>query len=192
MDIKNINNNILATRWRQKYDRQPDGIKAKLDRLDAMSAREYQLRVIKRSGKYPQTGDIFILKPTKEITLSGIVMNDHINNINGSDLLLVLIFKEDTDVRTAVEKSVFEELLLPPQIVGQEYWTRGYFYCTDHIEHPEKPDDYGFYSIGKGMFLDEYGTELASQPKLLGTYGVSSITGIARKVNQELIIAGRV
>ena len=42
----------------------------------------------------------------------------------------------------------------------------------------------------KGKFFDEYGKELANQPKLLGIYGVATISGIARKINQELIIAG--
>lgn len=75
-------------------------------------------------------------------------------------------------------------------MVGREYWTKGYFYNIDKVESMEKVKGYGFYNIGKGVFLDEYGNEMANEPKLLGAYGVATITGIAREIAQELIISG--
>ena len=75
-------------------------------------------------------------------------------------------------------------------MVGKEYWARGYFYNIDRYEQPLTVNGYGFYNIGKGVFSDEYGNELSEEPNMLGTYGVSTISGIARRVNQELIIQG--
>lgn len=46
-----------------------------------------------------------------------------------------------------------DDLLLPPQIVGKEYWTRGCFYNVEHHDEILNVKDYGFYSIGKGKFL---------------------------------------
>ena len=43
---------------------------------------------------------------------------------------------------------------------------------------------------GDASFFDEYGNEIPGEPQLLGTYGVATITGIAGKISQELIIAG--
>jgi len=36
--------------------------------------------------------------------------------------------------------------------------------------------------------LKEDGRELMHQPQILGTYGIVTITGIARNIEQELII----
>lgn len=191
VDLKNINNNIIANRWKQRYAEQPIDIKEKLDKLDEAEIEEYQLQVIKRKRVYPQIGDLFKIKPKDDIILYGIVINNHINNINGDDLLLVVIFKPEENIRTILQDGVKKEhLLIPPQIVGKEYWTRGYFYNIDYVDNVNNMETYGFYSVGKGKFFDEYGKDLAYEPQLLGTYGVATISGVARKINQELIIAG--
>ena len=49
-------------------------------------------------------------------------------------------------------------------------------------------NNYGFYRIGKGKFVDEYGNVLNCEPELLGCSGVVTITGIAYQITQELII----
>lgn len=191
MDLNNINNNIISNRWKGRYLKQSDEVKEKLDKLDNSDPSEYQLQVIKRKRIYPETGDIFKTNPITDIYFYGVVLNNHINNINGDDLLLVLIFKQDIDIRKSIGNGVSEdELLLAPQIVGKEYWSRGYFYNVDHFDELPKIKDYGFYSVGKGKFFDEYGNELSAQPRLLGTFGVATISGIAKKINQELIISG--
>ena len=191
IDLKNINNNIISNRWKERYASLPDEIKRKLEILDNSEASEYQLQVIKRKRSYPEIGDIFSINPKGDLFLYGIVVNNHINNINGEDLLLILIFKEGVNIQERVSEGVCcDDLLIPPQIVGKEYWTRGYFYNIEHYNDKINTDSYGFYSIGKGKFFDEYGNEISGEPQLLGTYGVATITGIARKINQELIIDG--
>ena len=191
IDLKNINNNIIANHWKQRYAEQPIDIKEKLDKLDEARIEEYQLQVIKRKRIYPQIGDLFKINPKDDIILYGVVINNHINNINGEDLLLVLIFKLEENIKTILHDGVKKEhLLIPPQIVGKEYWTRGYFYNIDYVDNANNVETYGFYSVGKGKFFDEYGNDLDCEPQLLGTYGVATISGVARKINQELIIAG--
>lgn len=191
VDLKNINNNIISSRWKERYAGLSDEIKAKLEKLDKTESSEYQLQVIKRKRIYPQIGDIFKINPKGDISLYGIVVNNHINNINGEDLLLILIFKEGVDIKESICKGIScDELLIPPQIVGKEYWTKGFFYNIEHYNEKINVDSYGFYSIGKGKFFDEYGKEITTEPQLLGTYGVATIMGIAGKINQELIIAG--
>lgn len=191
IDLKNINDNIISNRWIERYLKQSDEIKERLDKLDNSDPSEYQLRVIKRKRIYPEIGDIFKINPIKDLYFHGVVLNNHIYNINGDDLLLVLIFKQDIDIKNSIGDGVREdELLIPPQIVGQEYWSRGYFYNIDRYDEPPHIEDYGFYSVGKSKFFDEYGKELFDLPRLLGTFGVATISGIAKKINQELIISG--
>lgn len=191
VDLKDINNNIISNRWKERYSRLPNEIKEKLEVLDNMNISDYQLQVIKRKRIYPEIGDVFKINPKEDIYLYGLVVNNHINNINGEELLLILIFKEGVDIKECISKGIgCDELLIPPQIVGKEYWTRGYFYNVEHYNEKVKFDSYGFYSIGKGIFFDEYGNEITNEPRLLGIYGVTTISGIAKKINQELIILG--
>ncbi len=60
-------------------------------------------------------------------------------------VLLVLIFKQNIDFKGGISNGVKEDdLLLPPQIVGKEYWTRGYFYNVEHYDKILNVKDYGF------------------------------------------------
>lgn len=77
MDLKNINDNIISNRWRERYLKQSDEVKAKLDKLDNSAPSEYQLQIIKRKRIYPEIGDIFKINPTDDIIFKGVVLNNH-------------------------------------------------------------------------------------------------------------------
>lgn len=191
VDYRSINNNILANRWKEKYEQCSQDVKDKLDRLDDMLIKEYQLKVIKRKKVYPEIGDIFQLRPCENIEFYGIVVNNHVNNKNGDDLIVIFIFKEGVDIDKSVKNGIKkEELLIAPEIVGKEYWSRGFFFNVGHTEI--HIDNYGFYDIVDRVFYDEYENELKNEPYLLGTYGVATISGIAYGINQEMIISGMI
>ena len=188
-NLKFLNDNPLSKKWKSRYNEQPDEIRKKLDELWEMNIKDYQLKIIKRKRIYPKKGDIFIINPKDDIYFWGIVINNHINNINGEDLLVILIFDEMVNIEEKIDFQInIEKLLIEPSIVGNEYWTQGYFYNVGNIECLNEKIDYGFYSIGKGKYFDEYGIELGKEPQLLGMYGVSTISGVGRKIYQELII----
>ena len=102
MDLKNINNNIISNRWKERCEKLPDEIKEKLNELDNSDVSDYQLQVIKRKRVYPEIGDIFKVNPRDDIYFYGVVLNNHIHNINGDDLLLVLIFKQNVDILSLI------------------------------------------------------------------------------------------
>lgn len=191
VDYRSINNNILANRWKEKYEQCSQDVKDKLDKLDDKLIKEYQLQVIKRKKVYPEIGDIFQIRPCENIELYGIVVNNHVNNKNGDDLIVIFIFKEGVDIDKSVKNGIKkEELLIAPEIVGKEYWSRGFFFNVGHTEI--HIDNYGFYDIVDRVFYDEYENELKNEPYLLGTYGVATISGIAYVINQEMIISGMI
>ena len=143
-----LKDNIMSRRWKTKYEQCSQAVRDKLDKLDEMYINEYQLQVIKRKRIYPDIGDIFKICPRENIECYGIVVNNHVNNKNGDDLIVIFIFKSDVDIEQSVKKGIRkEDLLIDPEIVGKEYWTRGYFFNVGHIE--SKVNNYGFYSIGK-------------------------------------------
>jgi len=188
-DLSYLKDNIMSRRWKTKYEQCSQEVKDKLDKLDDMYINEYQLQVIKRKRVYPEIGDIFRICPCENIEYFGIVVNNHVNNKNGDDLIVIFIFKSGIDIEQSIKDGIKkEDLLIDPEIVGKEYWTRGYFFNVGHTKI--QVNNYGFYSIGKCKFLDEYGNDIHEEPYLLGTYGVATISGIAYGINQELIIAG--
>ncbi len=187
-DLGYLKDNIMSRRWKIKYEQCSQEVKNKLDKLDDMYINEYQLQVIKRQRIYPEIGDIFKICPCENIEYFGIVVNNHVNNKNGDDLIVIFIFKSGIDIEQSIKNVIKkDDLLIDPEIVGREYWARGYFFNIGHIEI--QVNNYGFYSIGKCKFLDEYGNDIQEEPSLLGTYGVATISGIAYSINQELIIA---
>lgn len=188
-DLSYLKDNIMSRRWKTKYEQCSQAVKDKLDKLDDMYINEYQLQVIKRKRIYPEIGDIFKICPRENIEYYGIVVNNYVNNKNGDDLIVIFVFKSEVDIEQSVKNGIRkEDLLIDPEIVGKEYWTRGYFFNVGHTEI--KVNNYGFYSIGKCKFFDEFGNDIHEEPYLLGTYGVATISGVAYSINQELIIAG--
>lgn len=187
MNNLNYSDNLMSRRWRKRYEEQPEHVKRRLDALDEIDVKEYQLKVIKRTRKYPNKGDVFLVEPQEGIYFYGLVINNHVNNIQGDDLLVIMIFRNRANGLTNKSFELdYNNLLIEPCMVGKEYWTRGYFYTIDNIEYEKS--DYGFYSISKNKFFNEYEEELYKEPKLLGVWGVSTIFGIAIKIQEELII----
>jgi len=127
---KDYSDNPLANSWRERYDMQSDAIKEKLDALKTMPVSEFQLQVIKKERKFmPEKGDVFVTSPRNSIYFYGVVVNAGIDNNNGNDLLVVMIFKDKTKSLQDINFDVdYNNLLIPPEIVGREYWTKGYFY----------------------------------------------------------------
>ena len=190
MDLNNLNDNIISRRWKERYATLSEETKEKLSAFKKMNPSEYQLQVIKRKRIYPEIGDIFELKTRHNVVIKGVVINNHIDNINGNDLILIFIFKMEIDILECLQNgNVYDSLLCMPKIVGSEYWSKGYFFNISHYNY--LPDfEYGFYSVGKGVFCDEYGNQIPNEPHLLGIYGVTTIIGISQLVTKELIIAG--
>ena len=116
IDIKDINNNIRSNRWKARYDKLPDEIKVKLDALADADFNEYQLKVIKRKRVYPEIGDIFRICPCGNVEYYGIVVNNHVNNNNGENLIVVFIFKSGVDIKESVSNGIKkEDLLIDPK-----------------------------------------------------------------------------
>ena len=189
MKLSEINNNPLSKAWKLRYSKLTDEKKRKIDALQDMLIPEYQLKIIKRKRKYPEIGDIFQINPKEDIFYYGVVINNHINNINGEDLILILIFDNDEDIHKKLERLITKkDLLISPTLVGKEYWTRGYFYTVERTEQKIEIESFGFYDIFDDFYYNEYKQKLASEPKIKSMEGVKTISGIAYEMNKEMII----
>ena len=186
----NYSNNIITQRWNDKCKTLLYETKEQLKKLEDIDVKAYQLKRLKKDKDYPKKGDVFQLKTCNDIILYGVVINNHINNINGNDLLVIVIFKQNFPIDNIQNISIgINDILIFPEIVGSEYWKKGFFSTIKNVSEI-KIKDYGFYSITRMQFFDEYGNVLENKPELLGVFSVATISGIAFEITEELIING--
>ncbi len=195
MRMMDVDDNPLSSRWMKRFAELPDDIQLQLNELKGKDPRDYQFRVIKKTRDKPKEGDVFLVRPREGIYFYGRVHKteiEHIANdtfINGKNM--VFIFENKTTSLDLSEYSPnYDKILVGPEIVDDSYWRRGFFFTIANIpiDEYEKNLDYGFYSFGRGGFYKEDGRKLLHQPRFMGTYGIATITGIAYKIEKELII----
>ena len=189
--------NLIATRIKERYDGLEPETQKEIDIFFKEKASNHQLKVIKKSNLKPVTGDIFVLSPREGIYFYGKVMVANIVRkvpdtfVEGQNV--IFIFKSNTHEKT-IDNYVpdYDDLLIPPAIVSDIYWKKGYFHTIANIPltDEEKDLDFGFYKIHfKGnFFCRETGEVLDKEPRILGGHGITTITGIATEVERELII----
>ena len=191
--MKFNDNNILLKEWLERYNNKNESIKKELDRLhgDLVQGRNnnFQLLKIKRSYKYPEKGDIFVFQPRKNIFFYGLVLNAHVNNLQGEDVYVVALFSIKSK---SVDKFSFvldySKLLLAPLMVDRIYWTKGLFYNVSHTDNLGTPPSYGFFKIAReNQFWNEFDEPLEQRPEYLSSGAQTSI-GVGYKVNKEIII----
>ena len=189
---KKVERNLLAEYYERRYKMQSKEVREKLDALDEQNPREYQVKIIKRKRIIPQKGDVFVVSPREGAYYSGVVISAGIEISDTYSSVVFILDKEYESMDIDVAELDLENLLFYPQIVDKGYWSRGYFYnIGKQIEIPNELD-YGFYNVVDEYYVDEYGNRILKCPKLLGIYGVATGTGVAYKINRELILKGRI
>ena len=190
----NINDDhVVLNRWKKRYNNLYEKTRKEIDELSAArdnhECEKYQLLKIKRSYKYPEKGDVFVIQPRCGLYFYGLVINASINNLQGQDMYVVAIFKlrtsELNDNRFTTD---YSNLMLPPMMVDRFYWTKGMFYNVGHIDDLGSIPSYGFYRhYYNHRFWNEFDEKINECPEYL-SIGAATITGVGYKVNQELII----
>ena len=192
-----MNTNLIALRRKERFESLNLEIQKELDDFYDTKAATHQLKVIKKSRSIPKVGDVFLVSPREGIYFYGKVLISNIvrkvpdSFVEGKHV--VFIFKGNTHEKN-IDKYMpdYSNLLIPPAIVGDEYWKKGYFHTIANIPltEEEKKLDFGFYSIHfKGnFFCKETGELLDKEPKLLGMHGITTISGIGLEIEEELII----
>jgi hypothetical protein len=199
--VNQLNSNYdtpIAQKYKERYNMQTTEIK---ERLDTFRNTDYQLKVIKKTTKPKiETKDVFLLSPREGVYFYGKVLKTKIKTINNDTFVegkqVVLIFKCKTKTLTMDSFNPdCNELLIAPSIVDKSYWAKGYFYTIGSVplSDMELNLDYGFFKSGipgirDGWFCTAEGERLKKEPKLMGIYGIATITGIAATVETELII----
>lgn len=180
--------NLMSIRKKERINTLNSETKKKLELLWSSKVEDYQFVPGKITKVYPEKGDVFLAKLPIGIEVYGIVLNNHILSKNGDDLIVIALYiKSPLNTKDSFD---FEDMLIQPTIVDDNYWKKGLFVKIEHNVKINFKIDYGFYRIFADSFCDEYGNQLESQPAYLETYGISTIHGVAFKTMEELIFRG--
>lgn len=142
------------------------------------------------SRKGPKEGDIFVIQPKKDIYLFGKVIRTKIPNkdpmINGWSLIY-LYQSSSKDIETPGNLTD-RELLIPPKIVNNQGWSKGYFYTIGNspLKSADYIQNYGFWDIVTKQYVNEEGDPLSIEPEIYGDYGLGSYGSVAYDVNQAI------
>lgn len=186
--MKWIDNSPVFKKRKERYNMQSIETRSILDKIK--DPEKYQLKVIKRTRPKLSKGDVFILNPFGEVYFYGVVLNTNIDDDTlGRNLICVCILKRYSNElgKTICIKDIEEDVLVGPCIINKSYWTNGMFYNIG-INIEELNLDYGFYSIMKNCYVNEYEKELNKVPRYLTVFSLTTMTGIAYYLTYELVI----
>jgi len=76
------------------------------------------------------------------------------------------------------------ELLIPPIVVNNQPWIKGYFetLCNQLVSDNEKDVDYGFWDVMERIYVNLLGQPIKREPKYWSYFGLGSYGVVAKEV----------
>ena len=194
-----IDYNPLRKQWNERMEKLPDDVREAVQAFcNQGPAKGENFKVIKRTRRQPNDGDIFVCTINGTVYYYGKILKACIVNpsdewINGC--ILACLFRDKTTVKNLDNyKGSYDNLLLTPFIVTKQYWTGGWFETIGNVPLDERDFslDYGFYEAygfgPMGGFYKETGEGMDHIPKYMSSLGIETLIGVYRGVKREVII----
>jgi hypothetical protein len=130
------------------------------------------------SRKQRKEGEVFVIQPSKDLFFYGKVIKTQIQLsdpiMNGGHL--IYIFNHSSKTLEMPEYLNPNNLLIPPQIINNQGWSKGYFKTLgiQQVTDEERQIDFGFFDIVSKGFVNEEGVRLNCKPKVYGDFGLGS------------------
>lgn len=143
-----------------------------------------------RSRKKPKAGDVFIVQPEKGIFYFGkVIQTDIVSSdsfING--MSLIYIYNRRSSQKNMTLGIETEELLIPPIVVNNQPWVKGYFETIgfEPVTVSEEQIDYGFWHVLKKEYVDLNGLSLSRVPKYSSIFGLGSYGIVGKEVQKAI------
>jgi hypothetical protein len=146
------------------------------------------LRVLKKSQRQPELGDVFVMQLDSANLLFGRVVSIDANPLGVGGGILIYIYRAKAPSKTSVPTLDRNRLLIPPLITNKLPWSRGYF---EHIQ--SRPLEVGdvltqhrFWDPLRGIFRDEQGNVVPDPSEPCGTWGLHSFQTIDDELSKAL------
>ncbi|MES2950510.1 MAG: Imm26 family immunity protein [Pseudomonadota bacterium] len=154
-----------------------------------MATQKTNFRVLKRTRRRPEAGDIFAfqLEPLPDNYHFGRVVATDTTLGNCDAVVLIYIYRATSTNKATIPVLSPSDLLVPPIGTNNLAWTRGYFEVVASVTNG--PDDllqqHCFLDPVHG-FVDAYGRRLPTAFEPVGFYGLSGLGSIDIKVSEAL------
>lgn len=148
------------------------------------------LKVLKRSRKKPQDGDIFTLSPTDKF-LFGRVLRADINNGEAPTpwSYLIYIYQAQSPTKEPdLSLLTRDKLLISPLFINQLPWTKGYFEKILHrqLSPADKLEQHCFYDLAKGKYVDDRGHPIPKKIEPCGNFALNSYWSLDDMISDAL------
>ncbi len=145
---------------------------------------------MKASRKKPKEGDVFVIQPKSSLYVYGKVIRTKIpsKNIMVNGWNLIYVYKNVSDTMKMLNYLDANQLLIPPQIVNNQGWLKGYFETigTLPVTEEDKSVKYGFLDFKTKEYVNEEGKILGYKPDMWIDYGIGSYGSVASDIKESL------
>jgi hypothetical protein len=146
------------------------------------------LRVLKKSQRRPQVGDVFVMQMDGTNFLFGRVVSIDANPLGVGGGILIYIYRANAPCKASVPTLDRNRLLIPPLITNTLPWSRGYF---EHIQsRPLAVGDvlpqHRFWDPLRGVFRDEQGNVVPDPSEPCSTWGLHSFQTIDDELSKAI------
>jgi hypothetical protein len=155
--------------------------------------RRMNMRVLKKSKKPPEPGDIFAFQVQDEEFMFGRVIDVDTKIGDFDDVIMIYIYKARSASEHEIPALSKKELLIPPVGTNQLGWHQGYFQTVKHrsLENDDVLTIHCFEAPSpidpsKLRYYDEQGVELPERVEPCGFYGLASYAAIDADISKVL------
>ena len=152
------------------------------------------LLVLKKSRKKPKEGDVFVLNPKKDIYCYGKVIEVGVKSrdsfVNG--MYLIYLYNYFSETKALNCELDVDNLLIPPVVINSQLWINGYAETLSNIAVSEKEKnlEFGFWDIGRKIYVNINGDKIDKIPKLVSLFGLGSYGFIGKEINKAIKARG--
>ncbi|NOT01741.1 MAG: hypothetical protein HOP29_14055 [Phycisphaerales bacterium] len=149
---------------------------------------DLNMRVLKRSRKLLQSGDIFVFQMPDNLYRYGWVIRTDAIGGGFPNSVLIYLYNTSSRTQTPTPELRLNDFLLPPVLTDSAAWRLGYF---ENIEHrtPTKEDIlpiHCFWSLVFERYVDEYNRLLSRRHEPCGDYSLTGYGAIDRQISKAL------
>ena len=150
---------------------------------------EFDLLIkMESSRKRRKEGEVFVIQPFAKSFYYGKVIRTKIpsKNLMVEGMNLIFIYKNHSNKMDIPKELNSNELLIPPQIINNQGWLKGYFQTIDiqSVSEEERNIDFGFWDIKIKDYVNEEGTRLNHIPAIYEDFGVGSYGSVGYSVKK--------
>jgi hypothetical protein len=148
------------------------------------------LRVLRRTRRKPEAGDIFAFQleqfPDRFFFGRVVAVNTKIGGLDGN-VILIYLYKASSPEKTKIPPLNLSELLVPPLGTNTLPWTRGFFEVVkSNMNTAGTLFPHHCFRDYRGWYFDEYGNRLSDRIEPVGEYGLAGIGAIDSDISKAL------